>query len=196
MPQEEVVDITVLEPIMRRVFPAARSVSLEPVSSNGLLAVYRVRADDTICYLRVAEEAGQDLATDARLLASLAGLGVRVPEVVHVESDPGDLDRSFLIVTALDGDSLACHGRDAQARHAARAAGRDSALISTPAGGWLRLAAPGRVPWAAGRVRELCRLRRHRPARPVARMAGLGVRNLRTRLPGGHRRRGAPATRP
>jgi aminoglycoside phosphotransferase (APT) family kinase protein len=130
-----------LEPVVRRVFPAARSVSLEPASPNRLLVVYRVRADDTVCYLRVAEEAGQDLVTDARLLADLAGLGVRVPEVVHVESDPSDLDRSFLVVAALDGDSLASHGTDAQARHAARAAGRDSALISAlpvDGFGWVR----------------------------------------------------------
>lgn len=141
MPQEEVVDITMLEPVARRVFPAARSVSVEPASPNRLLVVYRVRADDTVCYLRVAEEAGQDLTTDARVLATLAGLGVRVPEVVHVESGPSDLDRSFLVVAALDGDSLACHGTDAQARHAARAAGRDSALISAQqvdGFGWLR----------------------------------------------------------
>jgi aminoglycoside phosphotransferase len=103
-----------------RVFPAARSVSVEPASPGRLLVVYRVRADDAVCYLRVAEEAGQDLATDAQVLASLAGLGVRVPEVVRVESDPGDLGRSFLVVAALDGDSLACHGTDAQACHAAR----------------------------------------------------------------------------
>jgi aminoglycoside phosphotransferase (APT) family kinase protein len=139
--REEVVDITMLEPVARRVFPAARSVSIEPASPNRLLVVYRVRADDTVCYLRVAEEAGQDLTTDARLLANLAGLGVRVPGVVHVESDPSDLDRSFLVVAALDGDSLACHGTDAQARHAARAAGRDSALISAQlvdGFGWVR----------------------------------------------------------
>ena len=139
--QEEVVDITMLEPVARRVFPAARSVSLEPASPNRLRVVYRVRADDTVCYLRVAEEAGQDLTTDARVLANLAGLGVRVPGVVHVESDPSDLDRSFLVIAALDGDSLACHGTDGQARRAARAAGRDSALISTQqvdGFGWLR----------------------------------------------------------
>ena len=37
VPQEEVVDITMLEPVARRVFPAARSVSIEP-ASPGLLA--------------------------------------------------------------------------------------------------------------------------------------------------------------
>jgi len=141
VPKEKVVDITMLASVARRVFPAAGSVSLDPASPNRLLAVYRVRADDTVCYLRVAEEAGQDLTTDARLLASLSGLGVRVPEVVHVESDPSDLDRSFLVVAALDGDSLARHGTDAQACHAARAAGRDSAVISSQevdGFGWVR----------------------------------------------------------
>jgi aminoglycoside phosphotransferase (APT) family kinase protein len=141
VPREEVVDIAMLEPVARRVFPAARSVFVEPASPGRLLVVYRVRADDTVCYLRVAEEAGQDLTTDAWLLDSLAGLGARVPGVVHVESDPRDLDRSFLVVAALDGGSLACHGTDAQARHAARAAGRDSALISAQlvdGFGWVR----------------------------------------------------------
>lgn len=141
MPQEQAVDLTVLEPVARRVFPGARSVTVERASPNRLLVVYRIHADDTVCYLRVAEEAGHDLTTDAQVLGRLAGLGVRVPEVVHVESNPSDLDRSFMVVAALDGDSLACHGTDAQARHAAREAGCDAALISTlevDGFGWLR----------------------------------------------------------
>lgn len=141
MPQEQVVDLTVLEPVARRLFPAARSVTVEPASPNRLLAVYRIHADETVCYLRVAEAAGHDLTTDAQLLGCLAGLGVRVPEVVHVESNPSDLDRSFLVIAALDGNSLACHGTAAQARNAAREAGRDAALISTlevDGFGWLR----------------------------------------------------------
>jgi hypothetical protein len=77
------------------VFPGARSVSVEP-ASPGRLVVYQVRADGVLYYLRVAEEAGEDLTTDAQVLARLAGLGVRVPAVVHVEAEPDDLDRSFL----------------------------------------------------------------------------------------------------
>ena len=126
---------------MRRVFPRARSVSVEPASPGRLLVVYRVRADEVTYYLRVAEEAGEDLTTDAQVLARLAGLGVRVPAVVHAEAGPGDLGRSFLIVTALAGQSLASHGTDEQARRAVRAAGRDAALINTvevDGFGWLR----------------------------------------------------------
>ena len=129
MPQH-VVDIALLGPVVRRVFPGARSVSVESASPGRLLVVYRVRADGVIYYLRVAEEADEDLTTDAQVLARLAGLGVRVPAVVHVEAEPGDLDRSFLVVAALAGQSLASHGTDEQARRAARAAGRDAALIN------------------------------------------------------------------
>jgi hypothetical protein len=82
-------------------FSGARSVAVEPASPGRLLVVYRVRVDGVTYYLRVAEEAGEDLTTDAQVLARLAGLGVRVPVVVHVEAGPGDLDRSFLIVAAL-----------------------------------------------------------------------------------------------
>ena len=130
MSQQQVVDIASLGPVLRRVLSGARSVSVEPASPNRLLVVYRVRADGVMYYLRVAEEPGEDLTTDALVLGRLAGLGVRVPEVVHVEAEPGDLDRSFLLVTGLAGRSLADHGTDEQARRAARAAGRDAALIN------------------------------------------------------------------
>ncbi len=141
MPQQHVVDVALLGPVARRVFRGARSVSVEPASPGRLLVVYRVRADGVIYYLRVAEEAGEDLTTDAQVLARLAGLGVRVPAVVHVEAEPGDLDRSFLVVAALAGQNLASHGTDEQARRAARAAGRDAALINAievEGFGWLR----------------------------------------------------------
>jgi aminoglycoside phosphotransferase (APT) family kinase protein len=141
VPQQHVVDIALLGTVAHRVFPGARSVSVEPASPGRLLVVYRLRADGVIYYLRVAEEGGEDLTTDAQVLARLAGLGVRVPAVVHVEAQPGDLDRSFLIVSAVAGRSLASHGTDEQARRAVRAAGRDAALINAievEGFGWLR----------------------------------------------------------
>jgi hypothetical protein len=42
VPQRQVVDIRSLGPVLRRVFPGARSVSDEPASPNRLLVVYRV----------------------------------------------------------------------------------------------------------------------------------------------------------
>jgi aminoglycoside phosphotransferase (APT) family kinase protein len=137
----DVAGIALLVPVARRVFPRARAVSVEPASPGRVVVVYRIRADDATYYLRVAEETGQDLTTDAQVLAHLAGLGVRVPAVVHAEARPGDLDRSFLVLAALAGQSLASHGTDEQARQAARAAGRDAALINAmevDGFGWLR----------------------------------------------------------
>ena len=141
MTQRHVVGLKLLGPVVRRVFPRARSVSVEPASPGRLLVVYRVRADEVTYYLRVAEEAGEDLTTDAQVLGRLAELGVRVPEVVHAEAGPGDLGRSFMIVAELAGQSLASHGTDEQARRAVRAAGRDAALINAievDGFGWLR----------------------------------------------------------
>lgn len=109
---------TLLGPVVRRVFPGARSVAVEPASAGRLLVVYRVRVDGVTYYLRVAEEAGEDLTSDAQVLARLAGLGVRVPVVVHVEAGPGDLDRSVLIVAALARGAWPAtesHGRRARA---------------------------------------------------------------------------------
>ena len=141
MPQQQVVDSGLLRPVARRVFAGAGSVSVAPASPGRLLVVYRVRADGACYYLRVAEDAGEDLTTDARVLARLAERGVRVPAVVHVEAKPADLDRSFLVVAALAGQSLASRGTGEQARRAARAAGRDAALINAievEGFGWLR----------------------------------------------------------
>ena len=112
MPQQQVVDIALLRVVARRLFPDARSVSVEPASPGRLLVAYRLRADGVTYYLRVAEDEGEDLTTDAQMLSRLAGLGVRVPAVVHVEARPGDLDRSFLVVAALLGHSLAQRGTD------------------------------------------------------------------------------------
>jgi aminoglycoside phosphotransferase (APT) family kinase protein len=135
-----VVDLAEVAAVARRVFSGARSVSVEPASPGRLLVVYRVRADDTTYYLRVAEKAGEDLSTDALVLDRLAQLGARVPAVVHVEAGAPDLDRSFLVVAALRGQSLAESGTGEQARRAARAAGHDAALIGSFAVegfGWL-----------------------------------------------------------
>lgn len=126
--------------LIRRVFPRARSVSVEPASER-LVVVFRVRADDTAFYLRVAEEAGEDMTTDARVLQRLATLGVTVPAVIAAEASPGELPLSYLLMTELPGRSLAAAGTGSEALRAARSAGRDTAIINsvTVAGfGWIR----------------------------------------------------------
>jgi aminoglycoside phosphotransferase (APT) family kinase protein len=135
------VDIGDLNHLLRRVFPEASSVAVEPATDGRLVVVYRARVDNAVFYLRLAEEPGQDLTTDAEILVRLRGLGVSVPAVVAAGADNDDLARSYMIVTEVRGQSLAQGGTDDEARRAARAAGRDTAIInslSVAGFGWLQ----------------------------------------------------------
>ena len=141
MPRQLPVDIPVLVRLVRRVFPKASSVFVEAASDGRLVVVYRARIDNTTFYLRLAEAPGEDLTTDAKILDRLRNLGVSVPAVVAVEPAPAELSRSYMIVTEVPGHSLAHGGTDEEARHAARAAGRDTAIInslSVHGFGWIR----------------------------------------------------------
>jgi len=134
-------ELAVLGRLVRRVFPEAGSVSVAAAGDRRLVVVYRARVDDGVFYLRLAEEPGQDLTTDAGILDRLRTLGVSVPGVVAAEAAPAELPRSYLIMTEIPGRSLAEGGTDDEARRAARAAGRDTAIINslTVAGfGWLQ----------------------------------------------------------
>lgn len=71
------------------------------------MVVYRARVDNAVFYLRVAEEPGQDLTTDAEILGRLRTLGVSVPAIVAAEAAPAELARSYMIVTEIPGRSLA-----------------------------------------------------------------------------------------
>jgi Ser/Thr protein kinase RdoA (MazF antagonist) len=106
-----------------------------------LEVVYRAQVDDAVFYLRLAEEPGEDLTTDAAILDRLRALGASVPVVVAAERAPAELARSYLIVTEIPGQPLAEGGTDDEARSAARAAGRDTAIINSLPGagfGWLQ----------------------------------------------------------
>jgi aminoglycoside phosphotransferase (APT) family kinase protein len=116
--------------LIRRIFPRARSVSVEPASER-LVVVYRARADDTVAYLRLAEEPGQDLTTDAKILQRLAALGVTVPAVIAAEASPGELPLSYMLMTEIPGRNLADAGTGSEARRAARSAGRETAIINS-----------------------------------------------------------------
>lgn len=116
--------------LVRRVFPRANAVSVKPASDR-LVVVFRAHVDDAVFYLRVAEQPGQDLSTDAQILDRLGALGVAVPAVVAAEAAPCELPVSYMIVTEIPGGSLAQRGTDDEARHAASLAGRDTAIINS-----------------------------------------------------------------
>jgi len=118
-----------------RVFGPQASVerTLEGVSA----LVYRLDRLPGVAYLRLGEAPDEDLSTDAALLDHLRGLGVLVPEVIHVDPLDEALGRSVLVMSAIEGQHVGrCDDREA-ARRVAHAAGAQLALLhSVQVDGW------------------------------------------------------------
>jgi aminoglycoside phosphotransferase (APT) family kinase protein len=134
-------DLDVLAGLVREALPEASSVSVGPASDGRAVVVYRATVDGSRYYLRLAEEPGQDLTTDAFVLERLRALDVHVPAVVAASPSTAAFPRSWMIMTEVPGRSIAQDGTDDQARRAAVAAGRDVGVInSVPVSGfgWLR----------------------------------------------------------
>jgi aminoglycoside phosphotransferase (APT) family kinase protein len=134
-------DLDVLTGLVRAAFPRASSVSIGRASGGRVAVVYRATVDGVRYYLRLAEEPGEDLTTDALVLERLRGLDVRVPGVVAASPSTAAFPRSWMIMTEVPGRSIAQGGTDDEARQAAIAAGRDVAVLnSVPVAGfgWLR----------------------------------------------------------
>lgn len=109
------------------------------------MVVYRAVVDGVSYYLRLAQEPGQDMTTDALVLQGLRARGARVPEVVAVSPPAAAVPRSWMIMTEIPGRSIACDCTDEEARQAAAAAGRDAAVInsvSVAGFGWIRRDGP------------------------------------------------------
>jgi aminoglycoside phosphotransferase (APT) family kinase protein len=141
VPELPPADPRALAGLVRAAFPGARSVSVSPASGGRLVVVYRAEVDGVPYYLRLAEEPGQDMTTDALVLERLRAQGVRVPEVVATSPPSAGYPRSWMIMTEVPGLSIARDGTDEEARQAAAAAGRDAAVInSLPVAGfgWVR----------------------------------------------------------
>jgi aminoglycoside phosphotransferase (APT) family kinase protein len=148
VPELPPADPRVLADLVRGAFPGARSVSVTPASGGRLVVVYRAVVDGVSYYLRLAEEPGQDMTTDALVLERLRARGVRVPEVVAASPPAAACARSWMIMTEVPGRSIAQGGTDEEARQAAAAAGRDAAVInSVPVAGfgWVRRDGSGQL---------------------------------------------------
>jgi aminoglycoside phosphotransferase (APT) family kinase protein len=141
VPEQYGADLDALIGLVREAFPRARSVSIGRASGGRVVTVYRVSVDDVRYYLRLAEEPGQDLTTDALVLERLRALGARVPGIIAAAPPSAAFPRSWMIMTEMLGRSVAEGCTDDEARRAASAAGRDAAVInSVPVSGfgWLR----------------------------------------------------------
>jgi aminoglycoside phosphotransferase (APT) family kinase protein len=131
MPEQFPADLDALADLIHHAFPRASSVCLEPASDGRVVVVYRATVDGVGHYLRLAEEPGQDLTTDALVLERLRALDVQVPVVVAASPPSAEFPRSWMIMTEVPGHSIGLGGTDDEARQAAMAAGRDVAVINS-----------------------------------------------------------------
>lgn len=110
-----------------------------------------------VWFLRLSDVVEESLAPDAAAHDGLRALGVRVPEVVHLEHFAAELQRSVMIMRDIGGTSLATtiSLQTLAAREiasVARAAGSDLARINqvpVRGFGWIerRGIEPGAIPW-------------------------------------------------
>jgi aminoglycoside phosphotransferase (APT) family kinase protein len=131
VPEQLLADPDALADLVREAFPRAGSISVAPASGGRLVVVYRAVVDDVRYYLRLAEEPGQDLTTDALVLERLRARGVRVPGAVAASPPTAAFPRSWMIMAEVPGRSIARGGTDEEAEQAATAAGRDVAVINS-----------------------------------------------------------------
>lgn len=125
------VEDAAIEGVVRRAFGAGASFAFRRTASGVSTQVYRVERGAQTFYLRVAEEVGENLETDAELHQRLRALGVKVPEVVYVMPFDARIGRSVMITTEVPGVSLAESGSSVAAAAAVvEAAGADLALLS------------------------------------------------------------------
>ena len=124
------VDPTALQRLLSEVFGARTPLTWERTEEGVSTQVYRVRRGRETFYLRVAEEADEDLRTDAELHRRLRELGVAVAQVVHAVAFDDDLGRSVMVTTEVPGRPLAEWGSARTAAQALHRAGQDLALVN------------------------------------------------------------------
>lgn len=124
------VDLAALRAFVARVY-GRRAVEITRTESGTTTQIYRLKIEETVHYLRVAEDEPDRFGVEVLVHERLLALGARVPTIVHYEPYDPMLNRSILITTEITGRP-ASSLRDASALPAIlRAAGRDLALINS-----------------------------------------------------------------
>jgi Ser/Thr protein kinase RdoA (MazF antagonist) len=135
------VDPNAIDAVLRRAFGGTVPVHVERTAGGVSSVVYRLVRGTGTFYLRLAEEANENLQTDAALHQRLRDLGVKVAQVVYVEPVSPELGRSVMVTTATPGQSLAEITSLSEGINVIEAAGADLARINQLAVdgfGWVR----------------------------------------------------------
>lgn len=123
------------------ILPGSGPPSVERAPRGASTPVYRVARAGTTRYLRLAETAEASLLPEALAHRLARTAGVRVPEVVHLESFNGILRRSVMVTAEIPGRSLAEHHPGPDLPDVLAAAGRDLARLNAlpvDGFGWIR----------------------------------------------------------
>lgn len=135
------VDPAAVGALLRSVFGASVPVTCQRTPEGVSTQVDRIVRGSETFHLRIAEEADENLETDAELHRRLCDLGVKVAGVVHVEPFNADINRSTMITTEVPGSSLAGISAPAIAASVAEQAGADLAVLNqvpVDGFGWVR----------------------------------------------------------
>jgi len=124
------IDRSATDALLRRVFGPSLPVTYQRTPDGVSTQVYRIWRGPEIFYLRIAEEAGENLETEAELHRRLRGAGVRVADIVHVEPFTTGIGRSTMITTEIPGVSLAEITDPVLAASIVEQAGADLAVIN------------------------------------------------------------------
>ncbi len=149
MPRQPDLPLDVLSREVHRLAPSRVRPAVSRPADGVSSQIYRVSSGDHVFYLLVGDTRDEDLTILAETLQRAGRLGASVPEVVAVERRTPELDRSLLLMTEIPGEPLS-EVRDPElARHAARRAGRDAALLNSLAVdgfGWIDWTTPSWPP--------------------------------------------------
>lgn len=124
------IDAGATEALLRRVFGSSVPMTFHRTPDGVSTQVYRIRRGAEVFYLRIAEEAGDNLETEAELHRRLRDLGVKVADIVDVDPFNADIGRSTLVTTEVAGVALTEVADPAISASVAEDAGVDLAVIN------------------------------------------------------------------
>jgi aminoglycoside phosphotransferase (APT) family kinase protein len=125
------VDLVALHELVGHLFPPPGCCAVERTEEGVSTQVYRIRRDDEIFYLRVADERDASLAPEVCVHELLRERGVKVPDIVYFEPFDARLQRSIMVTTEIRGEHVGHRRVDGDTKEVLRAAGRDLAVINS-----------------------------------------------------------------
>lgn len=124
------IDETAAHALLHRIFGSSVPVTCQRTPEGVSTQVYRIQRGAEVFYLRIAEEADENLETEAELYRRLRLLGVKVADIVHVEPFNSDIGRSTMVTTEIVGAPVEHLTDPALAASIVEQAGADLAVIN------------------------------------------------------------------